>query len=80
MASIPVFNHYFKQFHSVVTLESLPAVCVVGLNPEPGTDPFLQRQNFIRTMELNEPCPYYLQNYRSSSSAAELSAPPLRII
>jgi hypothetical protein len=35
MAGIPVFNPYFKQLQSVATLESLPAVCVVGLNLEP---------------------------------------------
>jgi len=39
-AGIPDFNRYVEQFQSVVTLESLPAVCVVGLNLEPGTDQF----------------------------------------
>jgi hypothetical protein len=32
-AGIPDFNKYVEQFQSVVALESLPAVCVVGLNP-----------------------------------------------
>jgi hypothetical protein len=31
--SIPDCDQYFVQFQSVVTLEPLPAVCVVGLNP-----------------------------------------------
>jgi len=33
MADILDFDQYFEQFQSVITLESLPAVCVVGLNP-----------------------------------------------
>ena len=33
MAGILDFDQYFEQFQSVVTIESLPAVCVVGLNP-----------------------------------------------
>jgi len=50
MAGIPDFDPYFEQFQSVATLESLPAVCVVGLNPacpvgqfdgEPRTDQFI---------------------------------------
>jgi len=40
MTDILNFDQYFEQFQSVVTLESLPAVCVVGLNSEPGTDQF----------------------------------------
>ena len=47
MAGIPDFDQYFEQFQSVVTLESLPAVCVVGLNPAPGTDQFRYKHHLI---------------------------------
>ena len=45
MSGITEFDQYFGQFQSVLTLESLPAVCVVGLNPEPGTDQFRYKLN-----------------------------------
>jgi len=61
MAGIPDFDQYFEQFQSVVTLESLPAVCVVGLNPacpvgqfdgEPGTDQFIIFGVFVSLWQI----------------------------